>query len=219
MGDKSRKEVHKKALQKRIKDDAAVHEKQAMTEDQHHPTSGHTATPGHPTTSDERDPPRPQTDQPSGKNERRMDRPKKWRIIKSRQRSLDPWYYRNERKKNRRNGNLFRTHALVLDPDDGRLSCSVHPIAVQDGDRRWPPRRPRELLKQEARDLILFSVSPGPHRRISYSNICEVDEKRLRELGPATDLNRVGSVEIYFYSSWMMRDLRGAAPSGRCTLD
>jgi hypothetical protein len=62
-------------------------------------------------------------------------------------------------------------------------------------------RRPRELLKQEARDLILFSVSPGPHRRISYSNICEVDEKRLRELGPATDVNRVGSTEIYFYSS------------------
>jgi hypothetical protein len=62
-------------------------------------------------------------------------------------------------------------------------------------------RRPRELLKQEARDLIVFSVSPGPHRRISYSNICEVDEKRLRELGPATDFNRVGSVEIYFYSS------------------
>jgi hypothetical protein len=62
-------------------------------------------------------------------------------------------------------------------------------------------RRPRELLKQEARDLILFSVSPGPQRRISYSNICEVDEKRLLELGPATDFNRVGSVEIYFYSS------------------
>jgi hypothetical protein len=62
-------------------------------------------------------------------------------------------------------------------------------------------RRPRELLKQEARDLILFSVSPGPHRRISHSNICEVDEKRLRELGPATDFNRVGSFEIYFYSS------------------
>ncbi len=62
-------------------------------------------------------------------------------------------------------------------------------------------RRPRELLKQEARDLILFSVSPGPHRRISHSNICEVDEKRLHELDPATDFNRVGSVEIYFYSS------------------
>ncbi len=62
-------------------------------------------------------------------------------------------------------------------------------------------RRPRELLKQEARDLILFSVSPGPHRRISHSNICEVGEKRLRELGPARDFNRVGNVEIYFYSS------------------
>jgi len=59
-------------------------------------------------------------------------------------------------------------------------------------------RRPRELLKQEARDLILFSVSPGPHRRISHSNICEVGEKRLRELGPARDFNRVGNVEISF---------------------
>ncbi len=62
-------------------------------------------------------------------------------------------------------------------------------------------RRPRGLLKQEARDLILFSVNPGPHRRISHFNICEVDEKRLCELGPATVFNRVGSVEIYFYSS------------------
>jgi hypothetical protein len=51
-------------------------------------------------------------------------------------------------------------------------------------------RRPRELLKQQARDLIFFSVSPRPHRRISHSNICEVGEKRLRELGPATDFNR-----------------------------
>ena len=62
-------------------------------------------------------------------------------------------------------------------------------------------RRSREFLKQEARDLIVFSVSPGPHRRISHSNICEVGEKRLRELGPARDFNRVGNVEIYFYSS------------------
>ena len=61
--------------------------------------------------------------------------------------------------------------------------------------------RSRELLEQEAGDLILFSVNPGPHRRISHSNICEVDEKRMRELGPATDFIRVGSIEIYFYSS------------------
>ena len=75
------------------------------------------------------------------------------------------------------------------------IHCLVK-IGIDAGDRRS-----RELLKQEARDLILFSVNPGPHRRISHFNICEVDEKRLRELGPATDLNRVGSVEIYFYSS------------------
>ena len=62
-------------------------------------------------------------------------------------------------------------------------------------------RRSRELLEQEAGDLVLFSVNPGPHRRISHSIICEADGKRLRELGPATDFNRVGSVEIYFYSS------------------
>jgi hypothetical protein len=62
-------------------------------------------------------------------------------------------------------------------------------------------RRSRQLFKQEARDVIRFTVSPGPHRRISDSNICEVNEKRQRELGPATDFNRVGNVEIYFYSS------------------
>jgi hypothetical protein len=62
-------------------------------------------------------------------------------------------------------------------------------------------RHPRGLLKQQARDLIFFSVNPGSHRRIGHFNIYEVDEKRLRELGPATDFNRAGSVEIDFYSS------------------
>jgi len=57
--------------------------------------------------------------------------------------------------------------------------------------------RSRELLEQEAGDLILFNVNPGPHRRITRSSIGEVDEKRLRELGRATDFNRVGSTEIY----------------------
>ncbi len=58
-----------------------------------------------------------------------------------------------------------------------------------------------ELLEQEAGDLILFNVNPGPHRRITHSSIAEVDEKRLRELGPATDFNRVGNTEVCFYSS------------------
>jgi hypothetical protein len=75
------------------------------------------------------------------------------------------------------------------------IHCLVK-IGIDVGDRRS-----RELLKQEARDLILFSVNPGPRRRIAHSNICEVNEKRLRELGPATVFNRVGGTEIYFYSS------------------
>jgi hypothetical protein len=53
MGDKSPKEVHKKDLQKHAKDAEAVHGKQENAEAQHHPVSGHTATPEHPTTSDE----------------------------------------------------------------------------------------------------------------------------------------------------------------------
>lgn len=70
MGDKSRKEVQKKAGQKRVKDDAAARQKREMTEAQHHPTSGHTATASHPTTSDERGPPRPQADQSPGEGHR-----------------------------------------------------------------------------------------------------------------------------------------------------
>src|SRR6201981_310226 len=38
-------------------------------------------------------------------------------------------------------------------------------------------RHPRGLLKQQARDLIFFSVNPGSHRRIGHFNIYEVDEK------------------------------------------
>jgi hypothetical protein len=69
-------------------------------------------------------------------------------------------------------------------------------IAAQDGRLR----RGAEL-EQEAGDLILFLTNPGPHRRISHSSICKADERRLHELGPATDFNRVGSSEIYFYAS------------------
>ncbi len=50
------------------------------------------------------------------------------------------------------------------------IHCLVK-IGIDAGDRRS-----RELLKQEARDLILFSVNPGLHRRISHSTIYEVDE-------------------------------------------
>ncbi|HEU5238942.1 MAG TPA: hypothetical protein VFU37_17560 [Pyrinomonadaceae bacterium] len=59
----------------------------------------------------------------------------------------------------------------------------------------------REFLEQEAGDLVLFVLNPGPRRRISNSSIREVDEKRVRELGPATDFHLIGDTEICFYSS------------------
>ncbi len=80
--------------------------------------------------------------------------------------------------------------------EQGELIHCLIKIEIGAGDKRS-----RELLEQEAGDLILFSLNPGPHRRITHSRIDEVDEKRLHQLGPATDFNRVGSTEIYFYSS------------------
>jgi hypothetical protein len=53
MGDRSPKEEHKKDVQKHAKDDAAIREKLKNAEAQHHPSSGHTATPAHPSASDE----------------------------------------------------------------------------------------------------------------------------------------------------------------------
>lgn len=69
-------------------------------------------------------------------------------------------------------------------------------IAAQDGRLR----RGAEL-EQEAGDLVLFLINPGPHRRISHSSICKADERRSHELGPATDFNRVRNSEVYFYAS------------------
>jgi hypothetical protein len=62
-------------------------------------------------------------------------------------------------------------------------------------------RRSQELLEQEAEDLILFALNRGPHRRFSHSSICEVDEERLRELGPAPDFYMSKSAETNFYVS------------------
>src|SRR5258708_37216311 len=69
-------------------------------------------------------------------------------------------------------------------------------IAAQDGRLR----RGAEL-EQEAGDLVLFLINPGPHRRISHSSICKVGAGRLHELAPATDFNRAGNCEIHFYAS------------------
>jgi hypothetical protein len=97
---------------------------------------------------------------------------------------------------------FFEYKALLTStPHVEKKGESVHclikmEIAAQDGRLR----RGAEL-EQEAGDLILFLTNPGPHRRISDSSICKVDESRLHELGPTTDFNRVGNSEVYFYAS------------------
>jgi hypothetical protein len=53
MGDRSPRETHKKDIQKHARTDAGVRSKLENAEAQHHPTSGHAATPSHPTTSDQ----------------------------------------------------------------------------------------------------------------------------------------------------------------------
>jgi hypothetical protein len=72
---------------------------------------------------------------------------------------------------------------------------------MEIGSSRDEPVRERLALEREAEDLVLFALNPGPRRRISHSAISEVDEERLRELGPATDFHLVESAEIHFYSS------------------
>jgi hypothetical protein len=48
MGDKTKKQKHKKDLQHAAKRKDAQHEKHKTTEAQHHPISGHPATADHP---------------------------------------------------------------------------------------------------------------------------------------------------------------------------
>src|SRR5260370_16823455 len=42
--------------------------------------------------------------------------------------------------------------------------------------------RPPELLKQEARDLVLFIVNPLPHLTLSHSSLSDPSANRLRYL-------------------------------------
>jgi hypothetical protein len=63
--------------------------------------------------------------------------------------------------------------------------------------------RVREIRRrgEEAGDIILFAVNPGPNRRIADSKIRRVDEQRLDELGEAKDVDRIGSSSDLFLSS------------------
>ena len=77
---------------------------------------------------------------------------------------------------------------------------SVHCVIEIDMlDEKGRDRHTVEL-EQEAGDLVLFVVNPGPNRRIADSKIWKVDEQRINELGQAKNVNRIGNSQIYFYS-------------------
>jgi hypothetical protein len=71
------------------------------------------------------------------------------------------------------------------------------PIAADSGHHH----RDDVELKQDAGDMILFARNPGPHYKISHSEIWKVNENRISELGEASELARVGDCAIYFYAS------------------
>ena len=61
-------------------------------------------------------------------------------------------------------------------------------------------RRRRNVdLEQEAGDTILFVLNPGPHRKMSQSNIRAVGAEALANAGPPVHVHRVGDCEIYCY--------------------
>jgi hypothetical protein len=61
-------------------------------------------------------------------------------------------------------------------------------------------KRRRDVdLEQEAGDTILFALNPGPHRKMSHSNIRRVGKETLSNAGPPIQTHRVGDCEIHCY--------------------
>jgi hypothetical protein len=90
--------------------------------------------------------------------------------------------------------------SLVSTPHVEAKGESVHCIIKMETTPQDGRLRRGAELEQEAGDLILFILHPGPHRRISESSIGKVDEERLRDLGSASDFARVGNSEVFFFS-------------------
>jgi hypothetical protein len=76
----------------------------------------------------------------------------------------------------------------------------IHCLVKMEIGSRDGRLRERIELEQEAGDVVVFALNPGSHRRISHSTICEVDEERLRQLGPPTALLRLASYSLPFHA-------------------
>jgi hypothetical protein len=98
---------------------------------------------------------------------------------------------------------FFEYRAKITDTSDEtkegrRVHCLLKiPVAADYGRRQ----RDDVELKQDGGDMILFTLNPGPHHKISHSDIWKVNENRISELGEASNLARVGDCSLYFYAS------------------
>jgi hypothetical protein len=72
------------------------------------------------------------------------------------------------------------------------LHCS---IKMKSGDAKGKRRRNVEL-EQQAGDIILFVLNPGPHRKLSHSIIWVVSEETFEKAGTPLERHRVGDCEI-----------------------
>ena len=91
------------------------------------------------------------------------------------------------------------TAKLTCTPHAEEEGESLHCLIEMDTVDQNGRNRPTVELEEEAGDLVLFVVNPGPNRRIADSKIWKVEEQRLSELGEAKDIGRIGSAQIYFY--------------------
>ena len=55
-------------------------------------------------------------------------------------------------------------------------------------------------LEQAACDLVLFTLHPGPYRKIGHAEIWAVSPDRMLSLSEGSDCARIGDSAIYFYS-------------------
>jgi hypothetical protein len=75
------------------------------------------------------------------------------------------------------------------------VHCLIKMKTVTDHGRH---QRSVVELEQDACDLVLFTLHPGPYRKIGRSSIWEVDEAQMPKQSQEAGCTRVGDCAIYF---------------------
>jgi hypothetical protein len=63
--------------------------------------------------------------------------------------------------------------------------------------------RPRNVveMEEEAVDLMLFTLQPGPYRCVSRSRVWQVEPGQVARLGPAPKVYHLGGATVHLYAS------------------